>query len=164
MKFVPGELAIVVFIELQERLRRVFDLYGASTATCAIILDPLIRKVLARESAELETEVRVPDGLAMTTDTTLLGRALGNLFRNAAIHADPHAHVEIEAIESPEAISISVTDNGPGVPSDELPRIFEPFHRLDRARSRRPPHRPPPPESARLVGFHMRDKTDILPE
>jgi two-component system sensor histidine kinase CpxA len=102
----------------------------------AVMLETLIREVLARESAELETEVRVPEGLAVTTDPTLLGRALGNLVRNAAIHAGPHAHVEFEAIESPEAISISVTDNGPGVPADELPRIFEPFHRLDRARSR----------------------------
>lgn len=33
-------------------------------------------------------------------------------------------------------LSSSVTDNGPGVPADELPRIFEPFHRLDLARSR----------------------------
>lgn len=102
----------------------------------AIELEILIREVLARESAEVETAVRVPHGLAVMADPTLLGRALGNLVRNAAIHAGPHAHVEIEATEAPDAISISVTDKGPGVPADELPRIFEPFHRLDRARSR----------------------------
>ncbi len=102
----------------------------------AVMLEPLIREVLARESAKVEAEVRVPEGLAVIADPTLLGRALGNLVRNAAIHAGPQAHVEIEAAESPETISISVSDNGPGVPAEELSRIFEPFHRLDLARSR----------------------------
>jgi two-component system sensor histidine kinase CpxA len=102
----------------------------------AIDLEILIREVLARESAEVESVIRVPHGLTVMADPTLLGRALGNLVRNAAIHAGPHAHVEIEATEAPDAISISVTDNGPGVPADELAGIFEPFHRLDRARSR----------------------------
>jgi two-component system, OmpR family, sensor histidine kinase CpxA len=101
-----------------------------------VILEPLVREVLARESAALETEIRVPPGLAAMADPTLLARALGNLLRNAAIHAGPSAQVEIEVVEESGGISISVTDKGPGVPEDELARIFEPFHRLDRARAR----------------------------
>jgi two-component system, OmpR family, sensor histidine kinase CpxA len=101
-----------------------------------IELEPLIREVLARECSPLETEVRVPPGLTVTADPALLGRALGNLVRNATIHTSPGTRLEIEASTTPESVSISVTDNGPGVPENELRKIFEPFHRLDLARSR----------------------------
>jgi two-component system sensor histidine kinase CpxA len=99
-------------------------------------LEPLIREVLARESAAVTSEVAVSPGLTLTTDPTLLGRALANLVRNAAVHAGPHPKVEIEAAEAADWVSISVTDNGPGVPQAEIPRLFEPFYRLDRSRSR----------------------------
>lgn len=101
-----------------------------------IELEPLIREVLARESSPLETSIHVPTGLTVLADPSLLGRALGNLVRNAAIHAGPTARLEIEANASADSVSISVTDNGPGVPENELGKIFEPFHRLDLARSR----------------------------
>jgi two-component system, OmpR family, sensor histidine kinase CpxA len=101
-----------------------------------IELEPLIREVLARESSPLQTAVQVPHGLMVTADPALLGRALGNLVRNAAIHAGPGVRLEIEARTTPDHISISVTDDGPGVPENELRKIFEPFHRLDLARSR----------------------------
>ena len=66
----------------------------------------------------------------------MLGRAIGNLVRNAAVHAGPAPESRIEAEESAHDVSIHVTDNGPGVPADELARMFEPFHRLDPARGR----------------------------
>jgi two-component system sensor histidine kinase CpxA len=96
----------------------------------------LVREVLARESADVETAVSIPNGLTVMADPTLLGRAVGNLVRNAAVHAGPDAKVWIDASETTDAVSISVTDNGPGVPPAEISRIFEPFYRLDRSRSR----------------------------
>jgi two-component system sensor histidine kinase CpxA len=103
---------------------------------CETALEPLIRDVIARESANADVVVSIARDLTVRTDPALLGRALGNLIRNAAIHAGPHPHVEIHAAESADAVSISVTDDGPGVPAEELPRIFEPFYRVDRSRSR----------------------------
>jgi len=102
----------------------------------AVDLEFLISEVVARESADLKTEVVIPRGLEVIADSRLLGRAIGNLVRNAAIHAGARAQVKIEAEESTHHISIHVTDNGPGVPASELTRMFEPFHRLDLARSR----------------------------
>lgn len=101
-----------------------------------IEIEPLVRQALARESLDVETTVSIPDGLTVTADAALLGRALGNLVRNAAVHAGPRAKVAIAAAESAGEVRISVTDNGPGVPESEVSRIFEPFYRLDRSRSR----------------------------
>lgn len=102
----------------------------------AVDLESLVREVVARESADLQTEISVPAGLTAVTDPRLLARAIGNLVRNAAVHAGPRARASIDAEESTHDILIHVTDNGPGVPAGELARMFEPFHRLDPARGR----------------------------
>jgi signal transduction histidine kinase len=91
---------------------------------------------LARESADVEAILSIPPDLIIDTDAAMLGRAVGNLIRNAAVHAGPRAKVEIHAVETNDRVCIVVSDNGPGVPQDELPRIFEPFYRIDRSRSR----------------------------
>jgi len=99
-------------------------------------LDWLIRDVVSRESAGMQARISVPAGLTENTDPKLLGRAVGNLVRNALVHAGPSAQVSVELEESERSIWIHVTDDGPGVPFEELARIFEPFHRLDLARGR----------------------------
>ena len=100
-------------------------------------LEPLVREVLAREASNAASvEIAIPPGLELVTDPSLLGRALGNLVRNALTHAGPQPKISIQATESAEAVTLTVSDDGPGVPPAELPRLFEPFYRLDRSRSR----------------------------
>jgi two-component system sensor histidine kinase CpxA len=101
-----------------------------------VVLDELVREVLAREALGVDTQIVIPEGLSIITDPNLLGRAIGNLIRNASIHAGPQAKLSIVAMDAPESVSVTVSDNGPGVPKDELARIFEPFYRIDRSRSR----------------------------
>jgi two-component system sensor histidine kinase CpxA len=102
----------------------------------SVLLEPLVREVVARESADLNTEIAIPQGLEVVTDPRLLGRAVGNLVRNAAIHAGAGAKVRVDAEKTANMVVIRVADNGPGVPAHEVSRIFEPFHRLDPARGR----------------------------
>ncbi|MEY3896897.1 MAG: hypothetical protein RLZZ214_2418, partial [Verrucomicrobiota bacterium] len=59
----------------------------------AVDLESLVREVVARESADLETEISIPAGLTAVTDPRLLARAIGNLVRNAAVHAGPRARL-----------------------------------------------------------------------
>lgn len=101
-----------------------------------LALEPLVREVLAREAPDATVEVAIPPDLGLVTDPSLLGRALGNLIRNARVHAGPQAKITIRAAATAAHISITVADNGPGVPAAELPRLFEPFYRLDRSRCR----------------------------
>lgn len=104
--------------------------------TQSIALEPLVREIAARESGEQVPEINVPPHLTVIADPTLLGRALGNLIRNARIHAGTHAKVVIDAVENVDVVNLTVADDGPGVTPDDLPRLFEPFYRPDRSRSR----------------------------
>ncbi len=66
-----------------------------------------------------------------------LEQALVNLLHNAVKFNHPGGAVEIDARRTPEdKVRIAIRDNGIGVPSAELPRIFERFYRVDKARSR----------------------------
>lgn len=96
----------------------------------------LVQQALARESADIEASVSIPADLTIQADPALAARAVGNLLRNAGIHAGPHAKVEISATCHGDWVDLTLGDNGPGVPEEELARIFEPFYRLDRSRSR----------------------------
>lgn len=67
-------------------------------------------------------------------DARLLGRALSNLLRNAQKYAA--STVRMTARRHAGRVSISVEDDGPGIPAEERERVFEPFYRLDRSRDR----------------------------
>jgi signal transduction histidine kinase len=62
-----------------------------------------------------------------------LRRALSNLLQNAQHYAS-RASLSLE--ETPSQVIFQVRDNGPGVPADQLERVFEPFYRLETSRNR----------------------------
>ena len=62
--------------------------------------------------------------------------ALTNLLDNAIKYSEAPSAVEIGASASDGMVTITVRDEGPGIPSRDLERIFERFYRVDRARSR----------------------------
>ncbi|MGO4579404.1 ATP-binding protein [Cupriavidus sp. 2TAF22] len=65
-----------------------------------------------------------------------IGRALANLLRNAIRYAT--SSVVITVLEtSGHTVTISVEDDGPGVPEGQRVLVFQPFHRLDSSRDRR---------------------------
>lgn len=64
-------------------------------------------------------------------------QVLLNLVSNAIKFNRPGGEVRVEAVMEPSGmVAISVTDTGTGIPSQDLPRIFERFYRVDKARSR----------------------------
>src|SRR5690606_37120008 len=69
-----------------------------------------------------------------------LSVAVSNLVENAVIYSDPGARVVVAAhrvaATDDDYIEITVSDNGIGIPPDDMERIFERFYRVDYARSR----------------------------
>jgi two-component system sensor histidine kinase MtrB len=80
--------------------------------------------------------LRLPDGpVQVVMDRRRLERILGNLLDNAREHGEG-AGVEVTLDAGASAIELTVADRGPGVAPDELPRLFERFHKADPSRSR----------------------------
>jgi two-component system sensor histidine kinase CpxA len=97
----------------------------------------LVQGVLDREEpAPDEVRVEIPERLEVLADPDLLGRALGNLVRNARRYAGGAGAIEISAERSDGQIIVRVSDSGPGVPEAALPRLFDPFYRPDASRTR----------------------------
>jgi len=83
-------------------------------------------------------EIRIPPGLpAVPANRDMLEQALINLLDNAIKYTHSGGHVWVEAKRvAADFIEIAVADDGPGIPSEHLPRLFERFYRVDKARSR----------------------------
>lgn len=79
-------------------------------------------------------EVNVaPDASLMKADFVLMEQALANLVVNATTHTPRGTPIKIIARRDDDELIIEVADRGPGLPADELERIFEPFHRAPTA-------------------------------
>jgi two-component system phosphate regulon sensor histidine kinase PhoR len=67
----------------------------------------------------------------------LLEQAITNLIDNAIKYSEPHGKVLVEAAKSDHETIIRVQDWGCGIDKEHLPRLFERFYRVDKARSRK---------------------------
>lgn len=74
------------------------------------------------------------EGVPARGDRNLLGSALASLVDNAIKYAGPGATVEVSAGSDAQGSWLAVRDNGPGVPSEELPKLTQRFYRLDKSR------------------------------
>jgi two-component system sensor histidine kinase CpxA len=70
-------------------------------------------------------------------DTELLRRAIENVMRNAIRYAPQQSSVEVTLENGAGWAKIRIRDYGPGVPAEALPRLFDPFYRVEQDRDRR---------------------------
>ncbi|MBO0911141.1 MAG: two-component sensor histidine kinase, partial [Acidobacteria bacterium] len=76
-----------------------------------------------------------PD-LQVLADKDAIHQVFANLIDNALKYASGSKRLEIGATERAEELEFYVRDFGPGISSEHLPRLFERFYRIDKARSR----------------------------
>ncbi len=82
---------------------------------------------------EVATDVQAPP---FETDRDRLRGVLENLLENALKYTGAGGHVRVSARAEDGAAVFDVADDGPGISAEHLPRIFERFYRVDKARSR----------------------------
>jgi signal transduction histidine kinase len=78
-------------------------------------------------------ELRAPKSLPYIGHHTLISSAIENVLRNALRYAPPSSTVAVALDSHRNWLEITVSDSGPGVPQQELERIFEPFHQVSPA-------------------------------
>ena len=103
--------------------------------TQQVSIPVLCEQVVSCETLGFEMELSVPKNLEMETSENLLRRALGNLVRNAARYGEGK-ELALEVSETSEKVIFLVLDRGPGLPEGWIEKIFEPFARPEKARTR----------------------------
>jgi two-component system sensor histidine kinase KdpD len=91
------------------------------------IVERIVSTARRRGSAQ-RIDVRLPAELPLIwADATLVEQAVGNVVANALIHTPKETHILIDATVNPETVALRITDDGPGISPDAIPRLFERF-------------------------------------
>jgi signal transduction histidine kinase len=87
------------------------------------------------DMADAGLDVTMTQGEPVSIDCqpSALKRALTNLIENAVKYG---ARARVSLTATPQSVEIAVEDDGPGIPQDEMTRVFEPFYRVEGSRSR----------------------------
>jgi two-component system sensor histidine kinase CpxA len=89
------------------------------------------------EASQTNVEILYDDTwpeITMTGEENMLRSAIENILRNAIFYSGVDGRVELDVLRKNGLAKISVRDNGPGVPEAALPKLFDPFYRVDDAR------------------------------
>nr|WP_330428773.1 HAMP domain-containing sensor histidine kinase [Roseburia sp. AM51-8] len=105
-----------------------------------IILDAIVEEVLADlEPLAVEKNIKL---IGKCEDATMIGsdiliyRLVYNLVENAIKYNHPLGQVTVTAYQRNKHVCLSVEDTGSGIPKEFMERVFEPFFRVDKSRSR----------------------------
>ena len=105
-----------------------------------IILDAIVEEVLADlEPLAVEKNIKLIgkcEDATMTGSDILIYRLVYNLVENAIKYNHPLGQVTVTAYQRNKHVYLSVEDTGSGIPKELRERVFEPFFRVDKARSR----------------------------
>jgi len=123
----------VLFLSEVESGREVVSLQGTSAGP---VLDEVAADLRARaERAGISLQVVAAADVDVPLRPRLLRTVVENLVENVLRHAQGATRCTLAARREGDGVLLSVSDNGAGVPTDELPRIFERFYRGDPSRA-----------------------------
>jgi two-component system phosphate regulon sensor histidine kinase PhoR len=107
-------------------------------------LVPSLRNVVETHRGRAETNglelqldlTSIDPSTRVMADEEALRQILDNLIDNAIKYTPDGGWVRVGAASTPSQVILDVVDSGIGIPRDDLPRVFERFYRVDKARSR----------------------------
>ncbi len=127
-------------------LHAIMDISEAKTGLLALKRETFPVKALLEETEAffqglakargIRFEVTYPRrDIPLFGDRRRILQALLNIADNAFKFTPPGGTIALWAEQTPRGVSLCVSDTGPGIPEEEIPRIFERFYRRDRARA-----------------------------
>ncbi|MEA3307752.1 MAG: ATP-binding protein, partial [Elusimicrobiota bacterium] len=115
------------------------DKFALDLKSCDIkeIIKRIISGMSIRAKAKsLDINVRIPGNITtIMADENRIAQVLVNLIENALKYTE-RGEISISALEKDEFLQINVSDTGIGIPKKDIPRLFERFYRVDKARSK----------------------------
>ena len=102
------------------------------------LLDSSIEAFRPRvEAKDIRLVLDIPGDLTEAAlDRTRISQVVGNLLENAIVNTPEGGVVTVTAETGPSAVTISVSDTGPGITPEDAERVFDRFYRVDPSRSR----------------------------
>jgi two-component system phosphate regulon sensor histidine kinase PhoR len=94
-------------------------------------VEPLLTLI---EGKNQTISLAVPADTRVLADELQIQRAIKNILHNAVKFTPEGGQIQIAATQNGNEAILSVRDDGPGIPADDLPRVFERFFQADRAR------------------------------
>lgn len=114
---------------------REFEYTSQSASMLLRIATDGMRPVFDRKSLRLELQTP-RDDLTIECDASAVQQIMGNLLDNAAKYTPDGGQITVGMREGPGKVEIFVRDTGIGIAREHIPRLFERFYRVDKARSR----------------------------
>ena len=114
------------------------DLLDApETVEVAPVLEQVMRmmSLLAQEKGT-ELTYRMEENCRVSATKGEVHQVIYNLTDNAVKYSGKNGKVRVELRHEDHDVVLTVADNGPGIPEEDLPKVFERFYRVDKARSR----------------------------
>ena len=101
------------------------------------VLEQVMRMMsLVAQEKEIDLTYRAAEGCTVLATRDEIHQIIYNLTDNAVKYSPPRSAVLVTLARAGEQVELTVEDNGAGIPEEDLPRIFERFYRVDKARSR----------------------------
>ena len=113
------------------------DIEREAVQPVVVINDVLRDAADYAEHRGVDCQLMVDEGCRNTSllgDRGLIQRALDNVLQNALDHTAPGKNVHVALRCDQRHLLVEIRDEGPGVPEDVLPHLFEPFYRADKSR------------------------------
>lgn len=130
---------------LSKLVDRLLELAKLDSPSMTLVSEPFSIQELVQDVTQKFKLKAMEKEISMTTnideqipfvsaDIGLIERALENLIENAIHYTPKSGKLNIVMTPSPQEVVVQISDTGPGIPENELPRIFDRFYQLDKSR------------------------------
>ncbi|GAB6561575.1 HAMP domain-containing sensor histidine kinase [Bacillus mobilis] len=106
-----------------------------------VILKPFLERMVEKTKTtltnkQMQLHVYCKDNLEVCIDERRMEQVMLNLLHNAYQHSPENTSITIRVLTETNSFTISVDDEGEGIPEEDIPHIFDRFYRVDKSRTR----------------------------